>query len=374
MKVTLSLTHQCNLACHYCYSGKAVKKAMTFETARKVVDFAFSTNGYEKKLDFCLFGGEPFLRFDLIQDITGYIRQKEIQGDKPAQISITTNGTLLTQAMIDFLLRERINLCFSIDGPAYVHDQNRVFSNGKGSATAVYKNLQKALEHLDRIQVNAVYGPNTLEYLPESVKFLHELGTPVIHLNPNICVSWTANANSKFQETYSQIGDYYIDCYLHGDEISVNLIDNKIILFLKDGYSPDDICGMGETEWGFAPSGNIYPCERFIGEDLQRSMCLGNIHNGIDKERQISIIDQRGNHNPECRDCHYSRFCMNWCGCTNYHLTGNTSLVSPMMCASERAAIYTARQVLETLLEENCSLFVNHLMDHFNEGRHYANS
>jgi uncharacterized protein len=226
--------------------------------------------------------------------------------------------------------------------------------------------LRLAVERLKLLQVNAVYSPDTIDSLLESVSFFSQLGVSVIHLNPNISASWDKDACSKLRDIYMQIGDYYIQSYQRGHEIAVNLIDNKVILFIKGGYSPGDRCGMGETEWGFAPSGNIYPCERFIGQDDDLTLCLGNIHTGIDVTRQCSVLKQRGNRNKECTTCALSKYCMNWCGCTNHYMTGHTDLAGPMLCASERAAMRAARHVLLTL--QNDELFLDHFMKYLSRG------
>jgi len=102
MKITLSLTHRCNLSCTYCYSGRAVKKDMSFATAQKIVDFAMSITPPGQSIEFGFFGGEPLLYFDLMREITSYVREQE----RPMRLNVTTNGTLLTQSVLDFL-RER---------------------------------------------------------------------------------------------------------------------------------------------------------------------------------------------------------------------------------------------------------------------------
>jgi uncharacterized protein len=371
VKVTLSLTHRCNLACRYCYSGRARKPDMSLATAEKIVDFALGITPSGQSTDFCFFGGEPFLCFDLMKDITAYIREQQRARGKSARLSVTTNGTILTRSILDFVKQENVGLCISIDGPAHVHDLNRCWHDGRGSFAQVVHNLQVAIAQLERVQVNAVYGPETLDFLPESVSFLTQLGASAIHLNSNICASWPKGICSKLQECYMQLADHYIECYQRQQEIALNLIDNKVILFWKGGYGAEDLCGMGETEWGFAPSGNIYPCERLIGEDNDGSLCLGNIHTGLSLERRCSLLEERGNHNMECKTCGVKDYCMNWCGCTNYYLTGHTDLAGSMLCASERAAMKAAQHVAITLSEQANDLFADHFMRYLYEGRNH---
>jgi uncharacterized protein len=344
---------------------------MSFTTAQKIVDFAMDVAPAGQRTEFCFFGGEPFLCFDLMREITSYIREQEREANKPVRLSITTNGTILSQSILDFLREENIDLCISIDGPAHVHDLNRVYKNGRSSFAKVVRNLRRAVGRLDSVQVNAVYGPQTIDFLPESVSFFAGLGVPVIHLNPNICATWAENDCLKLRQTYMQIANHYIQSYQRGQEIAVNLIDSKIVLFLKGGYSVEDMCGMGETEWGFAPSGNIYPCERFIGEDNDSPLCLGNIHTGLDLTRRCSLLKQRGNRNEECKTCDLQKFCMNWCGCTNYYMTGHTDLAGPTLCASEKAAIQAAEHVFINLSELENELFIDNFMRYLHEGRHY---
>ena len=369
MKITLSLTHDCNLSCKYCYSGRKFKKDMSFATAQKIVDFAMDITPQGRKMKFGFFGGEPLLRLDLMKEIIYYIREKELKTRRPISLSVTSNGTLLTQPILDFFREERIDLCISIDGPAHVHNLNRCYKDGRGSFEEVVRNLHLAIEQLGNLQVNAIYGPDTVHFLPETVSFFTQFSVSAIHLNPNICVFWGKNTCPKIRETFRQIADHYIQRYKNGQEIAINLIDSKIILLLKGGYENKDKCGMGETEWGFAPSGNIYPCERFIGEDNNPSLCLGNIDTGLNQIRLCSLLKHRGNHNEECKTCDLQKYCMNWCGCTNYYMTGHTDLAGPMICESEKAAIQAAKHVLITL--KNNELFLGHFLKYLHEGRHY---
>jgi uncharacterized protein len=344
---------------------------MSLDTANKIVDFAMGITPPNQSTDFCFFGGEPLLCIDLMQDIIGHIREQERVTGNCVRISITTNGTIITQSILDFLAREHIDLCISIDGPADVHDQNRRFHDGRGSFTPVLKNLQEALRQLDRVQVNAVYGPDTIELLPEILSFFIRLGLSAIHLNPDIRAYWPENIYPIFLKTYIQLADHYIHSYQSGLEVALNLIDSKVILFLKGGYASTDKCGMGERELAFAPSGNMYPCERFIGDDNNGFFCLGNIHTGVDPARRCSVLKGGWNINVECKTCGLKDYCMNWCGCTNYYLTGSTNLVGPVLCASERAAIRAAEYVATTMSDVGNELFMNHFFHYVHNGGRY---
>ncbi|MCP4214200.1 MAG: radical SAM protein [bacterium] len=366
MKFTIAVTRNCNLSCKYCYSGQKTSVDMSMETAKRIIDFAADMAVDEKEIDVSFFGGEPTLCFPLIKETTDYIRSWEERTGKNVHISMTTNGTLLTSDILRFLKREKFDLCVSLDGPEHVHNLYRCSGSGKGSYDRIMENIRRAGEELDTMQINAVYSTDTTKYLPEVVRFLAGLPVAGIHLNPNICETWPQNSYPALKDIFMEIADYYVACYQEGKELAINAIDNKIILFLKGGYDNGDRCGMGETEWGFAPNGNIYPCERFIGEEdrEESGMCLGNVFTGMDITRRCSVLKQRGNKNKECGTCRLQPYCMNWCGCTNYYMTGAANRVGPMLCENEKAAIHASKFVLDSLKEN--TLFLSHFGKYWN--------
>jgi uncharacterized protein len=342
---------------------------MSLSTAHKIVDFAMGVTPPGQVTEFSFFGGEPLLRFDLMQKIADYIHRAERSTGRTVSLGVTSNGTLLTETILDFLIEQDVELCVSIDGPAHVHNLNRCYKDGRGSFDEVLRNLCLAIERLRTLQVNAVYGPDTIDFLLETVSFFDRLGVSTVNLNPDICAFWPEDTYPKLRDMYSQVAKYYTQRYRCGEEIAVNLIDSKIVLFLKRGYQDADKCGMGETEWGFAPSGNIYPCERLIGEDRDFSLCLGNVHTKLDPVRRCSLLKGRGNRNEQCKICDLQKYCMNWCGCTNYYMTGHTDLAGPMLCESEKAAIQAARYVLVALKDND--LFLDHFIKYVGNAYRY---
>ncbi len=371
MKATLCLTHKCNMACSYCYAGYSTKPDMLLSTAIRCVDFAFDNVPDGQKLGLCLFGGEPLLRFDLVRQVTRYACQIAPQAGKEIQISITTNGTLIDENIIAFAADYNIHLCFSIDGPPHVHNRNRLYRNGNGSFKTVMKNLELAMKRLSNVQVNAVFGPDTINDLPGCLQFFADSGIPAIHFNPDITASWPDTLCAMLPDIYDRIAGCYTESYRQGREIAVNLLDAKMLLFIKGGYALSDRCSMGDGEWAFAPSGNIYPCERFVGKDEDTAYLLGNIHAGLDARRRCALRAERGNHDPHCFDCALQKYCMNWCGCTNYFLSGRADMSAPILCAMEEAAIRASRSVFSTLVEANNELFMDHLYNYVNAEFHH---
>jgi uncharacterized protein len=370
MKITLGLTHRCTLACRYCYAGRATKQDMSLETAQRCVDFALKRTPAGKKVTLCLFGGEPLLRFDLARAITIHARERAAELGCPVEVTLTTNGTLIDQAVLDFAADQRVRLCFSLDGPADVHDRHRVYPDGRGSFDDVFRGLAAATRRLDSVQVNAVFGPDTVSEIPRSLRFFVDSGVAAVHFNPNITATWPEATLTRLRDVYMQAADYYVACYAQRRSVAVNFIDSKMILFMKDGYAPEDRCSMGAAEWGFAPSGNIYPCERFIGDDSDPRFCLGNVATGMHSIRCQALRQACGNRNPECLTCASKKYCMNWCGCTNYFMSGHTDLAAPALCAMERATIQAARHVFDSLVKDGNELFAEHMYGYVEASNH----
>jgi uncharacterized protein len=358
MKCTLLITQECNLACDYCYIGKK-KSVMSLSTAAKIVDFVFAHAASGDKIEIGFFGGEPLLEFGVIKEITDIIQKHRSFGAKRVNISVVTNGTIFSDRIAKFLAEKNIVLCVSCDGPAAVQDIHRRFPDGHGSSAVVEQNLKKALKCFPFIPVNAVYSPEGLRFLPDVVDYLVSLGAVNIYLNPNISAHWTRKEADMLPAVYGLIGKKYVDFYLQGKPKYINLIDGKITVILRGGYKPVEKCLMGQKELAFAPSGNIYPCERLVGSDDGKTHCLGNITEGFDPSKACGGISCAAK-NLECRECGLAEYCANWCGCTNFYSTGRYDVVGPFMCASEKAAIGVAYDILE-LMKGNQQLFAHHL-------------
>jgi uncharacterized protein len=332
---------------------------MPLPTAKRIVDYMFEITPLGQQIKFGFFGGEPLLKFDLIREICSYISEKSQKQPHQVSLFITTNGTLLTLSIAEFLEKTGINLCVSVDGPAHVHNLNRKFRNGRGSHEAAINGLELALKHTSNVAVNAVYTPETIFYLPESVNYFLTVGAQQIHLNFDILSSWNEIASEVVEKIILEITKIYCQAYKNGEGVAINLIDNKILVLLKGGYSDQDRCGMGKTEWGFAPSGRAYPCERLIGDDKDTSLCIGSVEQLIPIAGDHPFEDELSCSIEECINCSLRSYCMNWCGCSNYYQTGDFRKPSPFICASERASIRSALLVLEELRENDG--FIRHI-------------
>ncbi|MBF0181362.1 MAG: radical SAM protein [Magnetococcales bacterium] len=369
-KFTLSVTHGCNMACRYCYAGKADKPDMSVATMERAIDFAWHLTSDGDPFELGFFGGEPLLKPDLLRHAIQRVRLRNRVAPRQVRYQVTTNGVCLDDALLDWIRTEEISLCISLDGPPAIQNANRPLRNGQPSSAILLRNLELALRKLPRVQVNAVFGPKTLERLPDTVAYLHGLGVRSLHLNPDIQAEWPVDVLGKADAVLGQLTDQYISYFKNDQPMAVNLLDIKIVLYMKGGFSTADRCGMGRTEWAIAPSGNVYPCERLIGRDDDPALQLGNVHGevrtlacpgalGRAREPRPTVAPQM-----ECRSCPVRDHCMHWCGCTNYHQTGDVELPGQVICALEKASLRAASHALTTLTNEKNQNFINHFMQY----------
>jgi len=360
MKYTLCITQQCNLNCNYCYIGKK-KSTMALPIAEKIVDFIFANSPKDEKIDIGFFGGEPFLKFEQIKEITELIKLHPSFNDEWVELSVTTNGTIFSEEIANYINIHNIKFCISCDGPSFVQDKFRCFPNGMGSSSLVEDTIRQSVDVLPYTFINAVYHPLTFQHLPTVIDYLSSLGIRQIYLNPDFSASWNKKNADLLPEIYDEIAQKYISYHLEEKPHFISLIDSKITVILRGGYKPIERCRMGKGELAFAPSGNIYPCERLIGCDDGVNHCLGNINNGFSHDGICKIENPGKNINNECQFCSLSDYCMNWCGCSNYFSSGDYNTVGPFLCASEKTSILSAFRVFQSLEKKMGTTFYDHL-------------
>lgn len=359
MKYTLFLTHSCNLACSYCYVSKS-KDRMSLDIAQTVIDFAYRHTPPGEDIDIGFFGGEPLLEFPLLKEITGRVRAHPEFDPCRVKLGLATNATLFTPEILDFLRRNEILATVSCDGPPAVQDRYRRFANGAASSPSVEAGLRMALERLPHVPVNAVFAPDTLGQLPETIDYFSSLGIREIYLNPDFSAHWGPAEVERLPGIYESITSRYIDFYRRGRPHYISLIDVKITVILRGGYQPSEHCRMGEREFAFTASGRVLPCERLASADPEEHT-IGSA-NGL-----VQIGPLRDHFAPgpplneACLKCTVKDYCTNWCGCSNFFMTGHYNRVSPFLCISERASIQLAMKAMETVESELGPVFVNHL-------------
>ncbi len=334
---------------------------MTLPVAEKAIDFIFTLTPPNEKIDIGFFGGEPLLEFELLKKITALIEKHPSFNGERVELSVVTNGTVFSDEIAEYLMKHNIGFCVSCDGPPIVQNVFRCFPDGRGSSSIVGKTLSQAVNFFPSVLVNAVYHPKTLDHLPLVVEYFSLLGLKQIYLNPDFSASWSKKEADSLPGIYDRIGKRYIEFYQQKKPHYISLIDGKIAVILRGGYKPQERCRMGTGEFAFAPSGNIYPCERLIGDGTENDHCIGNIHHGLNA-RQTACKAAAGQAvNAECASCGFKDYCMNWCGCSNYFSSGHYNRVGPFLCASEKVSISTAYTVIQALEKKHDAVFAEHV-------------
>lgn len=360
MKYTLLVTRQCNLRCDYCYVGKG-PGAMPLDRAAQIVDFAFQRTPDGESIDFAFFGGEPLLELDLVRGITAHIEQHEQFDPARVQLTLVTNGTIFNDEVADFVLGHRVAFGISCDGPPAVHDLFRRYRGGKGSSATVEHTIRSAIEHLSGVMVNAVYRPETLSALPDTIDYFSSLGVRQIYLSPDYSAAWTPEHVAALPEVYERLARRYMDFYRRSEPHFISLIDSKMAVILHGGYQPQERCRMGHGELAFTPDGSIYPCERLVS-DGEKTHRIGHVNTGIEPQGMLCRRAGASQQAPPtvCSSCSLRPFCMNWCGCSNFFASGYYDRASAFLCASERAAVRSAVRVYEALESELGNLYFDH--------------
>jgi len=355
MNFTLHLTADCNLACRYCYETHS-RRHMTEETAIKAVDLAF-TYGHAMN-GFSLFGGEPMLERGVIEAVCRYAVQKAKATGTGMRFKMTTNGTLLDEPFLRFANEHRLDIALSHDG--LLQGAQRVTRDGKPTMAR----LEPIVDLLLAYQPNAVamqtVMPSTVDRMAESVEWLYNRGfsriNTAIDYRPN--AGWDDDTMTVLAEQYKRIADL---SEVHFDDARplqyLNFL-SKISAYLND--RPCLECKLGMRQPSVAPDGKIYPCNQFLDDP---DYCMGDVENGIDREKQLAIYRASLDPEPDCEGCAIADRCRHHCACLNYSLTGKMHEVAPVQCEHERILIPIADGLAERLYAKKSARFLLNYRD-----------
>jgi uncharacterized protein len=365
MDVTLCLTHACNLRCDYCYAGTKSGRRMSWDTARRALDFAFARTVEQAELtkreavcQLGFFGGEPLLEWELLQRATAHALTESERLGIRLKRTVTTNMTLLDKPKADWLRANGFHVGLSLDGTREMHDRYRRTPTGGPSHALCAPALRFFRGPGANGEVILVVAPATIGLLAGSVAWLIAEDIRRISLNPHFTADWDTAALARWEDAYSRIGDLYIECFRAERPVAINIIDGKIRARINGGYRPCDRCGFGENEIAVSAAGYFYPCERLVGDDSNESLRIGHVAEGFHPAARSRLLAARGNAMGECASCPVRDRCVNWCGCVNYAGTGMINRVPGIVCHHERQSITAADRVGGILFAENNPAFM----------------
>lgn len=327
--ITFIVTKDCQLACKYCYLvGKNNKERMSFETARKAVDYILSHRDlfYEHSVIWDFIGGEPFLEIDLIDRICDYIKQQTYILDHPwfnsYRFSFSTNGLMYSELKVQKFIEKNhthLSIGITIDGTKRKHDLNRVYKDGRGSYDDVVKNIPLWLEQFPGTSTKVTVGSADLPYIKDSVLHLFSLGITQVNINCVFEDVWKEGDDQILEDQLVKLADSMIDGRLY-DKFTCSFFSDTIGKPLDKENDNHNWCGAGKM-LSIDSAGMLYPCTRFARYSLRSKepWIIGNLSEGIDqnKLRPFLTLDRCTQSPRECIDCEVASGCA-WCQGENY--------------------------------------------------------
>jgi len=363
--LVLNITNQCNLACTYCYEFGADKiatpqgkpKYMDLETAKASVDFLVAESGRRRALHITFFGGETLMNFPLLKEVVGYAKSAAAAAGKSVDFSLTTNATLLTPAIIEFLSENAIGVTVSMDGPADLQDKRPVYKSGKGSYAVIEPRLRALIaNHRTRAitaRVTLTDGVTDVvrifRHLKDDLGF-HEVGFAPVTNSGQQAYAIDDDAMDKVLEQFHALAEEWLAFALRGEMHGFSNVSETISELIQ-GVNKSHPCGAGLGLVGVSPGGDISPCHRFTDADTHT---LGHISTGIDRAKQSDFL-ARGHIGSkyDCQTCWVRPLCAGGCHHEAFVRYGDTGHANLHYCDWIRGWTDTCLKIYGVLAARN---------------------
>ena len=345
----LHIAHDCNLACQYCFAEEGEyhgrRALMSFEVGKKALDFLIANSGNRRNLEVDFFGGEPLMNWQVVKDLVAYGREQEKLHDKKFRFTLTTNGVLLNDEVMEFCNREMGNVVLSIDGRKEVHDKMRPFRKGAGSYDLIVPKFQQFAEsrHQDKYYVRGTFTHYNLDF-SEDVLHLAELGFKQISVEPVVAEPKEPYAIReedlpKLFEEYDKLAVEMIRRHKSGEDFNffhfmIDLEGGPCVAKRLSG------CGSGTEYLAVTPWGDFYPCHQFVGNE---KFLLGNVDEGIlntdirDEFKCCNVYAKE-----KCRKCFARFYCSGGCAANAYNFSGDICGAYDIGCELQKKRIECA--------------------------------
>ncbi len=335
----LHVAHTCNLNCSYCFASQGKyhgeRALMSFEVGKQALDFLMANSGSRRNLEVDFFGGEPLMNFDVVKRLVAYARSVEKEHGKNFRFTLTTNGMLIDDDVIDFANREMSNVVLSLDGRKEVHDRFRVDYAGRGSYDRIvplFRKLVQARENRNYYMRGTFthYNPDFLE----DIRTMLDLGFTELSMEPVVCKADDPSALTEedlpvVERQYEELAKLMIRRRREGRPFTFY----HYMIDLKGGpcvYKRVSGCGSGTEYMAVTPWGDLYPCHQFVGEEKFR---LGDVWKGVtDLSAQEPFASCNVYTRRECDDCWARLYCSGGCAANAYHATGSVNGVYGVGC------------------------------------------
>ena len=326
----LHVAHTCNLNCSYCFASQGKyqghRALMTYEVGKQAFDFLIANSGTRKNLEVDFFGGEPLMNWDVVKRLVEYARSVEKQYNKNFRFTLTTNGVLIDDEVIEFCNREMSNVVLSLDGRKEINDHFRVDHEGRGSYDMIVPKFKKFVEARGGrdYYMRGTFTHNNVDFTND-IFHMADLGFTELSMEPVVCppddpYALTEEDLPKLFEQYEILAKEMIRRKKAGNGFTFY----HYMLDLQNGpciYKRITGCGSGTEYMAVTPWGDLYPCHQFVGD---AKFLLGNIWDGVtNKTCQDSFRSCNAYAREECRDCWARMYCSGGCAANSYHATGD---------------------------------------------------
>ena len=335
----LHVAHTCNLNCEYCFASQGKyngdRALMSFETGKRALDFLVENSGSRTNLEVDFFGGEPLMNFDVVKELVAYARSIEKEKGKNFRFTLTTNGVLVDDDVIEFANRECHNVVLSLDGRREVHDRLRKNIAGKGSYDVI---VPKFKEFVKKRGDRGYYMRGTYTHFNtdfyNDIMHMADLGFTELSMEPVVCAPGDPYALTEedlpiLYEQYEKLALKLIERQKEGKPLTFY----HYMIDLSGGpciYKRLAGCGSGTEYMAVTPWGDLYPCHQFVGDE---KYLLGDIWKGVtNTEIQEEFRSCNAYAREDCKDCWARLYCSGGCAANAYHATGSVKGIYEYGC------------------------------------------
>lgn len=358
----LHVAHTCNLNCSYCFASqgkyKGERALMSFAVGKKAIDFLIEHSGTRTNLEVDFFGGEPLMNWDVVKQIVAYAREQEKIYHKNFRFTLTTNGMLLNDEVIDFCNKEMHNVVLSLDGRKEVHDHLRKDYAGNGSYDTIVPKFQHFVERRGdkSYYLRGTFTHNNVDFTND-IFHMADLGFKELSMEPVVCSPDDPYALTKEDlpilfEQYEILAKEMLRREKEGNGFTFY----HYMLDLTHGpciYKRISGCGSGTEYLAVTPWGDLYPCHQFVGEE---KYLMGNLWDGVtNTEVQDEFKCCNAYAREECRDCWAKLYCSGGCAANAFHATGDIRGVYAYGCELFKKRIECAIMLKVAESEEGLS-------------------
>ncbi len=335
----LHIAHTCNLNCSYCFASQGnyhgERALMSFEVGKRALDFLIENSGTRRNLEVDFFGGEPLMNFEVVKQLVAYARSIEKEKGKNFRFTLTTNGVLIDDDVIDFANRECSNVVLSLDGRKEIHDRFRVDYAGNGSWDKIVPKFKKMVESRGgkNYYMRGTFTHANPDFLND-IKTMLDLGFNELSMEPVVCApgdpsELTEEDKGIVMQQYEELAELMIRRRREGRPFTfyhymIDLTGGPCI------YKRISGCGVGTEYMAVTPNGELYPCHQFVGEE---SFKLGNVFDGVSNTEKVEEFACCNVYaRPDCADCWAKLYCSGGCAANAYHSTGSVKGVYKYGC------------------------------------------